>query len=170
MHWIYLIHEFHILSWITEINELFHDILVYWDAPVYPFKSTNLHITVCSIFTERDCFEMFELLMIWSISQSAPFSHCKAMIDKMVQVVLILSDMPLCPWSLLPLPLFCHFHASLLLFFLSSVDPDRFLDVHPSSDFFTFVLPSVYICFQYMLFISESQDSLAQFMLNLQKH
>ncbi len=35
MHWIYLIHEFHNLNWITEINELFHDILIYWDAPVY---------------------------------------------------------------------------------------------------------------------------------------
>ncbi len=34
MHWMYLIHEFHNLSWITEINELFHDILIYWDAPV----------------------------------------------------------------------------------------------------------------------------------------
>ncbi len=34
MHLIYLIHEFHNLSWITEINELFHDILIYWDAPV----------------------------------------------------------------------------------------------------------------------------------------
>ncbi len=34
MHWIYLIHEFHNLSWITEINELFHDIIIYWDAPV----------------------------------------------------------------------------------------------------------------------------------------
>ncbi len=34
MQWIYLIHEFHNLSWITEINELFHDILIYWDAPV----------------------------------------------------------------------------------------------------------------------------------------
>ncbi len=33
MHWIYLIHKFHNLSWITEINELFYDIL-YWDAPV----------------------------------------------------------------------------------------------------------------------------------------
>ncbi len=32
---IYLIHEFHILSWITEINGLFHNILIYWDAPVY---------------------------------------------------------------------------------------------------------------------------------------
>ncbi len=32
---IYLIHKFHNLSWITEINELFHDILIYWDAPVF---------------------------------------------------------------------------------------------------------------------------------------
>ncbi len=28
-----LIHEFHNLSWITEIKELFHDILIYWDVP-----------------------------------------------------------------------------------------------------------------------------------------
>ncbi len=34
VHWIYLIHKFHNLSWITEINELFHDILIYRDAPV----------------------------------------------------------------------------------------------------------------------------------------
>ncbi len=42
MHWIYLIHEFHNLSWITEINELFHDILIYWDPPVY------IYIYVCN--------------------------------------------------------------------------------------------------------------------------
>ncbi len=24
--------KFHNLSWITEINELFHDILIYWDV------------------------------------------------------------------------------------------------------------------------------------------
>ncbi len=35
MHWINLLHEFHNLSWITEINELFHDILIYWNAHVY---------------------------------------------------------------------------------------------------------------------------------------
>ncbi len=34
VHFIYLIHKFHNLSWITEINKLFHDILIYWDAPV----------------------------------------------------------------------------------------------------------------------------------------
>ncbi len=38
MHWIDLIHEFHDLSWITEINELFYVILIYWDAPVYGFN------------------------------------------------------------------------------------------------------------------------------------
>ncbi len=51
----------------------------------------NKYIT-CGILIERDmfqnetCFEMFELLRIWSISQylAAPFSHCKAMINNMV--------------------------------------------------------------------------------------
>ncbi len=38
MHLIYLIHKFHNLSWITEINELFHDILIDWDAPVHEIK------------------------------------------------------------------------------------------------------------------------------------
>ncbi len=36
VHWIYLIHKFQNLSWITEVNSLFHDILIYWDAPLYP--------------------------------------------------------------------------------------------------------------------------------------
>ncbi len=51
MHWIYLIQEFNNLSWITEINELFHNILIYWDAPVYNLSrgyiilnTYNLHI------------------------------------------------------------------------------------------------------------------------------
>ncbi len=35
MHCVYLIHKIHNLSWITEINELFHNILIYWDAPVF---------------------------------------------------------------------------------------------------------------------------------------
>ncbi len=34
VHWIYFTHVFHNLSWITEINELFREILIYWDAPV----------------------------------------------------------------------------------------------------------------------------------------
>ncbi len=42
VHWIYLIHEFHNLSWITEINELFNDILIYWDAPVYIYGGRSL--------------------------------------------------------------------------------------------------------------------------------
>ncbi len=42
MHWIYLIHEFHNLSWVTEINELFHDILIYWDAPVEEQETLNV--------------------------------------------------------------------------------------------------------------------------------
>ncbi len=35
VHLIYLIHEFHNLSWIAEINLLFHGTLIYWDAPVH---------------------------------------------------------------------------------------------------------------------------------------
>ncbi len=34
VHWIYLIHVFHNLSWISRINKLFYDILIYWDAPI----------------------------------------------------------------------------------------------------------------------------------------
>ncbi len=41
----YLIHKFHNLSWITEINELFHDILIYWDAPVYKNIANNRKCT-----------------------------------------------------------------------------------------------------------------------------
>ncbi len=47
MHWINLIHEFHNLSWITEINELFHVIRIYWDAPVLTFVASGLDINVC---------------------------------------------------------------------------------------------------------------------------
>ncbi len=57
MHWIYLIHEFHDLSWITEINELFHDILIYWDAPVYAAITQNgvlhLHAKIAPYNTDR---------------------------------------------------------------------------------------------------------------------
>ncbi len=51
MHLIYLIHEFQKFStsWITEINELFQDILIYWDAPVYVFKEINTFIQQGSI-------------------------------------------------------------------------------------------------------------------------
>ncbi len=84
--------------------------LLHWNAEgctsyaIFPFKSTNLHITVCGILIERDCFKMLELLRILSISQflAVPFSHCKALIDNIIS-----SDMHLCPWPLLPLPLFC---------------------------------------------------------------
>ncbi len=45
VHWIYLIHKFHNLSWITEINELFHDILISWDAPVYLARKAVMKLT-----------------------------------------------------------------------------------------------------------------------------
>ncbi len=106
---------------------------------------------------ERDCFEMFELLRIWSISQylAAPFSHCKAMIDNMVHnsgpyfiwyaplslaYSVSSSVLPLYTSTmytpLLPLPLFClcTLPPCTLLFFLflcfASV---HFHHVHSSS-------------------------------------
>ncbi len=45
MHWIYLIHEFHNLSWITEMNELFLDID--WDAPVCVCVYVCVCVCVC---------------------------------------------------------------------------------------------------------------------------
>ncbi len=49
MHWIYLIHEFLNLSWITEINKLFHDILIYWDAPVNVSSELKMVLNVLNV-------------------------------------------------------------------------------------------------------------------------
>ncbi len=54
----YVIHEFHNLSWITEINELFHDILIYWDSPVYfvfQNPSDNVQETFIIFNLENGC-------------------------------------------------------------------------------------------------------------------
>ncbi len=50
----YLIHEFHNVSWITEINELFHDILIYWDAPVSVLICvlSAYFVFVCTVFAQ----------------------------------------------------------------------------------------------------------------------
>ncbi len=55
MHWIYLIQEFHNLSWITEINELFHDIIIYWDAPVLSGPAISMCVSVCVCVCMRVC-------------------------------------------------------------------------------------------------------------------
>ncbi len=179
--------------------------LLYWNAEGCTSYVCHISISKVQIYTllyvgywlkETVSKCSITVLRIWLISQylAAHFSHCKAMIDNMVHN----SDLfhLICTYVL---GLFCFFlcfasvhfhHASLLLFFLSAVDPDRFLDVHPLSEFVTLVLSSDYTCFPtedswdaplsyfrelvynwliYILFISESQDSLAQFMANLQK-
>ncbi len=59
---------------------------------------------------ERDCFKMFEFLRTRLISQylAAPFRHCKPWLTTWsTTVALISSDVRLCPWPLLPLPVFC---------------------------------------------------------------
>ncbi len=64
MHLIYLIHEFHNLSWITEINELFHNILIYWDAPV------------CSAHNSKNILSSFyHYLLTFMVFQSQSMSN-----------------------------------------------------------------------------------------------
>ncbi len=69
MHWIYLIHEFHNLSWITEINELFHDILIYWDAPVHQ-SSLRWHINMNKSKFWQTKFDPVTELLTWALNES----------------------------------------------------------------------------------------------------
>ncbi len=94
MHWIYLIHEFHNLSWITEINEHFHDILIYWDAPVNSIKTCRQHflmlfplnfsirnIYLCDSLSELNINNFFIYLLthndIVAVSSSQTIKHVK---------------------------------------------------------------------------------------------
>ncbi len=91
-----------------KLSQQFGCQLLYWNSEGCAsyvchihFKSTHLHITVCGILFEIDCFEIFKLLRILSISQylAAPFSHCRAIIDNMVHNSSpFSSDMLLCTW------------------------------------------------------------------------
>ncbi len=111
---------------------------------IYPFqKYKTLYCT-----WDIDCKRLFR--NVWIIEDMVDLPIFSWLTAWSTTVALISSDMRLCPWPLLPLPLFASVpfhHASLLLFFLSAADPDRFLDVHPLSEFVTLVLSSVYICF-----------------------
>ncbi len=161
--------------------------------PYIHFKSTNLHITVCGMLIE--CLSYWgygQSPNIW-LHPSTRFSHCKAMIDNMVH-----NSGPYFIWyspmylassassSVLPLSTMHPYSSSSsrLLTLIVSWMFIRFHDVLP------LVLSSVYICFPiegswdaplsyfrelvyhlliYILFISESEDSPAQFMANLQE-
>ncbi len=69
MQWIYLIHEFHNLSWITEINELFHNILIYRDAPVYTYTYTHMYAQyVCM------CVYIYKYIYIHCKKKSVKFT------------------------------------------------------------------------------------------------
>ncbi len=133
---------------------------------------------------------------IWSIAQylAAPFSHCKAMIDNMVH-----KSGPYLIWyaplslassassSVLPLyPSTMHPYSSSSSRLLTLIVSWMFIHRHnlqhlccPLSICFpiegsrdaplNYFREPVYNWLIYILFISESQDSLAQFMANLQK-
>ncbi len=52
------IHEFHNLSWITEINELFHDIIIYWEPPASVLRR-HIYVAKCkSILTNQKMHEV----------------------------------------------------------------------------------------------------------------
>ncbi len=70
MHWIDLLHKFHNLSWITEINELFHNILIYWNAPVYILYTLNKIINATLLFLR--CTHILE----WSFIVSSLRHTC----------------------------------------------------------------------------------------------
>ncbi len=71
MHWIYLIHEFHNLSWITEINELFHDILIHWDAPVCIYIYTvYIYIYIYSLYIVANVLKYVVIFYILSITMT----------------------------------------------------------------------------------------------------
>ncbi len=103
------------------------------------------------MWLERDGFEMFELLRIWSISQYlvALFIHRKAMIDNMVHNSGPLFNL-ICTSVLdLSSSLFCHCTLACILTPLLS---SRLLTLiifwlFIQSEFVTLVLSSVHICF-----------------------
>ncbi len=139
---------------------------------IYPFKKYKFtHYCMWDIDWKR-LFRNVWIIedMVDPQYLAAPFSHCKPWSTTWsTTVALISSDKRLCGpyfiwyaplWPLFHLisasvlGLFCLFlcfaslpfhHASLLLFFLSSVGPDHFLYVHPSSEFVILVLSSVYM-------------------------
>ncbi len=81
VHWIYLLHEFHNLSWITEINELFHDILIYWDAPVYVYIYIYIYIHTHTLYCrveELDWSAESQVLIpaehLWGVFKCRPWA------------------------------------------------------------------------------------------------
>ncbi len=40
--WMYTLYKFHFLNGISEINQLFDDILIKWPAHIYTVSSTNI--------------------------------------------------------------------------------------------------------------------------------
>lgn len=78
--------EFHCLNWITEINWLFHDILIYWDvrgqfyrqwdvqdacweiskaaADIYSFKKCNIHFQIFPLCFFPLCLTLYNVYYV----------------------------------------------------------------------------------------------------------
>ncbi len=162
---------------------------------IYPFKST--HYCMWDIDWKR----LFRNVWIIEDMVNLPIFSCTlqpAIVRPWLTtwstiVALISSDMRLCPWALLPLPLFCLCtlpRCILTPLLPLGCWPWSFSGCSSIIRICYFCVVPLFICFPiegswdahlnyfrepvynwliYILFISESQDSLAQFMANLQK-
>ncbi len=143
--------------------------LLYWRLhflcmPYIYFKSTNLHITVCGILIERDCFKMFELLRIWSITlqplQGNDWQHYFIWDAPLFLASSVSSSvLPMYP-SMHPYSSSFSRPLTLMVFWMFIQSWDAPL---------SYFRELVYNWLIYILLISEGQDSHAQFMANLQK-
>ncbi len=57
--WMYTLYKFHFLNGISEINQLFDDILIIWPAPVY------IYIHTLYIYTLMACRFLYKIV-VWS--------------------------------------------------------------------------------------------------------
>ncbi len=99
---------------------------------IYPFQKYKFTL----YFTwDIDCRRLFRNIWIIEDMVDLPIFSCTLQLASAIGLFFLFLCFASVPFH----------HASLLLFFLSAVDPDHFLDVHPLSEFVTLVLSSVYI-------------------------
>ncbi len=99
VHWIYLIHEFHNLSWITEENELFHDILIYIYIKAFKtcWKACDGTITVCHWAAQLICHSSHR----WESANNYCSQTTDPLLNKTVPTI------PHVGWHLMKHPLLC---------------------------------------------------------------
>ncbi len=56
----YTLYKFHFLNGISEINQLFDDILIIWPAPVYIYTPSNQYMII-KLYIKYDIFLIFSI-------------------------------------------------------------------------------------------------------------